>query len=74
MEPNKSKLNQQQREEVTSQEKTEASNIREFATPEELLRFDAAQTTVPPGVEERLQDSLKKTERPASWWRRCFGI
>lgn len=45
--------------------------IREFATPEEMLRFDAKQTTVPPRVAERLSRSLA-TEPCAArpWWKR----
>jgi hypothetical protein len=39
-----------------------------------LLRFDAAQTSVPTAVAERLQRSTETLPRPnPSWWRRFFG-
>jgi hypothetical protein len=61
---------QQQVSEVQSQQTT----AREFATAEELLRFDAKQTEVPPGVAQRLGRSLQKEPRPARpWWRRWFS-
>ena len=60
---------QQQISEVQSQQKS----AREFASVEELLRYDAKQTEVPPGVAQRLGRSLEKEPRPArSWWRRWF--
>ncbi len=42
-----------------------------FADSDELLRFDAAQTIVPPGVAQRLQQSL-----PAKsvWWKKLLGL
>jgi hypothetical protein len=46
---------------------------REFASAEELLRFDAAQTPVPGAVAERLERSTADLPPPAgSWWRRLF--
>jgi hypothetical protein len=62
---------QQQASETQSQQKTSA---REFASVEELLRYDAKQTTVPPDIAQRLGRSLEKQPRPArSWWRRWLG-
>ncbi len=44
---------------------------REFATAEELLRHDAAQTQVPPVIAERLTQSIAKLPgKPQSWWQR----
>jgi hypothetical protein len=42
-----------------------------FADSDELLHFDAAQTIVPPGVAQRLQQSL-----PAKsvWWKKLLGL
>jgi hypothetical protein len=45
---------------------------------EEVIRFDASQTSVPDGVAERVNDTLDQMPpadlpRPASWWRRLFG-
>ena len=45
---------------------------QEFAGPEELLRFDAAQTPVPPQIAERLKQSVPPAA-PRSWWRNLFG-
>jgi len=61
---------QQQVSETRSQQKTSA---REFASVEELLRYDAKQTPVPPEIAQRLGRSLQSEPRPArSWWRRWF--
>ncbi len=69
-----SKLTQHQEEELTAQEATTAQNLKEFATPEELLRMDAAQTPVPPHIRERLEHSLEREGKPRSGWRRGFGL
>lgn len=45
--------------------------IREFANPEDVLRFDARQTLAPPGIAERLNRSLQR-EPPRPWWKRLF--
>ena len=43
----------------------------EFATAEELLRHDAAQTEVPPVIAERLTKSIQNLPRPTkTWWQR----
>ena len=48
--------------------------VREFHSVEELLQHDAAQTTVPPAVAARLQESMAREPAPRSgWWRRLFG-
>jgi hypothetical protein len=48
---------------------------REFATAEELLRFDAAQTVVPPPIAERLKQSAAQLAPPPrrAWWQKLFG-
>lgn len=47
------------------------ATTREFATAEELLRHDAAQTQVPPVIAERLTQSIAKLpQQPRSWWQR----
>ena len=49
------------------------SATREFATPEELLRHDARQTLVPPGIAERLGKTIQNEPKPErSWWQRFF--
>lgn len=46
----------------------------EFSTAEEMIRFDAAQTTPPPSLAERIQESINREPRPKrSWWSRLFG-
>lgn len=46
----------------------------EFASVEEMLRHDHAQTEVPPVVAERLKDSIAQEPKPSRpWWRRWFG-
>jgi hypothetical protein len=60
---------QQQVSEVQSQQ----TSAREFASAEELLRYDAKQTKVPPAIAQRLGRSLQHEPRPArSWWKRWF--
>lgn len=76
MKPPSSKLEHRQIEQTAETRQTQAQAAgREFASPEEMLRFDAAQTEVPETVKARLADSLEKeppSEARASWWRRLF--
>jgi hypothetical protein len=54
---------------------TQGETVREFATPEELLRHDRAQTEVPPAVAERLVETIAAEPKPASakpWWKRIL--
>ena len=70
--PSKSRLQHQDQtsEQVTSQAQTH----QEFASVEDLLRYDASQVTPPPAIAERLQDSLESEPSPKrSWWRQLFG-
>jgi hypothetical protein len=66
---------QAQAAELASQHATKSESAADFATPEALLRHDAAQTAVPPEVAARLRDSLAgdPPPPPASWWRRLLG-
>ncbi|HET7625756.1 MAG TPA: hypothetical protein VFM25_10885 [Verrucomicrobiae bacterium] len=68
-----SKFSAEQNSETEHQ--AQSQQQREFASPEELLRFDAAQTSVPSAVAERLQRSTETISPPPnpSWWRRFFG-
>ena len=53
---------------------TNQQSGREFATAEELLRFDAKQTIVPPAVAQRLQkSSAELPKQKPSWWKRFLG-
>ncbi len=68
-----SKLSQKQ--EPLAEQQAQAQTTREFATSEELLRADAAQTTVPPQIEERLKKSAAQIRPPEArpWWKNLLG-
>jgi hypothetical protein len=64
----------QQSEEQLITKSTQETAAREFATTDELLRHDAAQTEVPPVIAERLSKSIEGLPRPSkSWWQRIFN-
>ena len=74
MNPPKKLTSQQQTEEQQTAAHQQQTKPRvEFKSVEEMLRHDASQTPVPPGIEHRLQESLTQssTTEP-SWWRRFF--
>jgi hypothetical protein len=66
---------QQQSQQVGAEQQTQQQAVREFASAEELLRYDAAHTTVPPEIAQRLQKSTGNLPgpKPRSWWRNLFG-
>jgi hypothetical protein len=65
---------QQQSRQVGTEQQTQSQAGREFAGAEELLRYDAKQTTVPPEIARRLQKSTADLPGPkASWWKRWLG-
>jgi len=68
------KFRQEEQQISETQSQSQAGKTaREFASPEEMLRFDAKQTIVPPGVAERLGRSLQDEPcAPRSWWQRIF--
>jgi len=48
--------------------------VREFASPEEILREDAEQISPPPALAHRVARSIAKEPGPArSWWQRWFS-
>jgi len=68
---------QQTQEELDeSQTLKKAEAAREFASAEEVLRFDAEGIEVPAEVEERLAESIRKEAPPpegsGGWWRKMF--
>ena len=71
------KLNSQEQEQAqqpSATQQTQQAPVREFATPEEMLRHDALHTPVPPAIAHRLQESIGKTPlRTPSWWKRLLG-
>ena len=69
-----SKLSAEQQQQHAAQNQTQSQGAREFANAEELLRYDAANTTVPPEIARRLQKSTANLPGPKpSWWRKFFG-
>lgn len=69
------KLSSEERDlELTASEQLQQNQPREFTSPEELLRFDAARTAVPAGISQRLVRSSAAIPPPkSSWWKRLFG-
>jgi len=64
---------EQQQQQHAAEQQTQAQSAREFAGAEELLRFDAAHTPVPPDIARRLQKSAGDLPAPkTTWWRRLF--
>lgn len=74
MNPPSSQLRQQSATEQVHA--TQGETVREFATPEELLRHDRAGTPVPDAVAERLGETLATKPPPAPekkpWWKRLL--
>ena len=63
-----------QEQQVSQVQSQQTQTIREFASPDELLRFDRQQTMVPPEIAQRLGQSLQNEPRPPKpWWRRWLG-
>lgn len=63
----------QQEQQVQSELHATQNTAQEFATAEDLLRFESAQVTVPPAIAERLQKSSADLPGPGrSWWKRLF--
>lgn len=63
-----------QEQEQIAESHSQQTSIREFATSDELIRHDAAQTEVPPVIAERLSKSIENLPRPSrSWWQRIFN-
>lgn len=63
-----------QKQEHVVEQQTQAQAAKEFANSDELLRFDAAQTAVPPAIAERLKNSTVQDAAPprTSWFKRLF--
>jgi hypothetical protein len=58
---------------AAKQEKQQQKPL-EFATPEDMLRHDAQQTPVPPGIARRLEQSTQPAPATGrSWWQRLLG-
>jgi hypothetical protein len=73
MNPKIPKLQQQQKQEAVEQT-GQLRTAREFASVEEMLRDDAAQTGPPPRLAHRVAESIAKEPKPErSWWQRLFS-
>ena len=73
MNPKSPKLQQQQNQESTEQSASQQA-AREFSSPEEMLRHDAAQTSPPPTIAQRVAESIaKEPEASRCWWQRLFS-
>jgi hypothetical protein len=64
-----------QKQEHIAEQQTQSQAAKEFSNGDELLRFDAAQTTVPPEIAERLKKSAEKIQpsEARSWWKNLLG-
>ncbi len=62
-----------QKQESVAEQQTQSA--KEFPNSDELLRFDAAQTAVPPEIARRLQKSAVRLPPPPSrtWWKNLIG-
>jgi hypothetical protein len=68
----------QQHEKESAHEQQQGSverqNMREWNSPEELLRHDAGNTATPAAIESRLKVSTASIPAPVRpWWKRWFG-
>ena len=65
---------QQQSQQVGTGQQTQQQAVHIFASAEELLRYDAAHTPVPPVIAQRLQKSTSELPQPKlAWWKRWLG-
>jgi hypothetical protein len=68
------KFNSGQEQDLAAHHQTTQNSVQEFSTVEELLRHDAARTSAPASIADRLQKSSAGFPKPArSWWQRLFG-
>ena len=64
-----------QKQEQHAEHQTHAHATKEFPSSDELLRFDAEHTILPPEVAKRLQESVAHIPPPPprTWWRNLFA-
>ena len=73
MERESSQLRHREQHESTELNQNHHAAV-EFASVEEMLRFDASQTGVPIAIVERLHASIALDPPPRpSWWRKVQG-
>jgi hypothetical protein len=74
MKPHLSKLNEHQKDQSQHRHQSASeTQVIEFASPEEALRFDLKQTIVPSRVAERLRESIRHETKAVPWWRRLLS-
>jgi hypothetical protein len=65
---------EQQSQQVGTENQNQQGAAREFASAEEMLRYDAKQTAVPPEIARRLKKSTGDLPGPkTAWWKRWLG-
>jgi len=63
-----------QKQESVVEQQSQPRTAKEFENSDEILRFDAAQTTVPPQIAERLKNTTADVTPPKTGWlKRFFG-
>ena len=68
------KLSQEQQQQATEHQTQQQPAALKFSNTEELLRYDAARTPVPPAIAQRLQKSAGDLPGPKpAWWKRWLG-
>ena len=68
------KLSTGQQQDHSAETQTVKTTAQQFDNVEQLLRYDAAQTPVPPEIARRLNQSVAESPPPRRpWWRRIFG-
>lgn len=79
MEPKPPQFRLQNQERTTEQQDQQSSSqtvnktTQEFASVEDMLRYDAGRTAPPERIIERLKDSLAAQPLPQpAWWRRIW--
>jgi hypothetical protein len=58
---------------AAQQQQTASEGSQEFGNADDVLRYDASQTAVPPDIARRLQISLGTAPSKVSWWKKLFG-
>jgi hypothetical protein len=72
--PSKLRHQQQETQQAELHETQQQQALQEFASVDELLRFDAQQTVPPVELAERVNESIAaEPKRDRSWWKRLFS-
>lgn len=78
MNPPKNRLEHRTAEEMDAghagSSEVRSESVREFASPEELLRHDRAETKAPASLAARVEGSVASAPAPAPkpWWKRLL--